>query len=268
MIQLYLRIFLALSAFHLIGFIYTYAETTSIPVMGNTYLILASLVYIVVGTYTRALLKLSQELLKNKHPLFKLAIYAIPFLFLGTYLISLSTGSIDEIAETTLNNLWIIGMFTQLPAFIMTIVLLALKQRNIDDPGMAKLARGLVILVAAYSPFMILESVIINIFGWYPIETNLKVFHITFIIWCIYSSYVFIQQLQNNTRQAENLLPARFNISTRENEIIELIMQEHSVQEIADALFISPRTVEKHITNIYKKTQVNNRKDLVALLKA
>lgn len=265
MIQLYLRIFLALSAFHLIGFIYTYATTTYIPIEGNIFLILVSFLYIIIGIYTRALIKLSQELLKSKHPFFKLTTHAIPILFLITYFLSLSTGTIEVIAQTALSNLWIIGMFTQLPAFIMTILLLGFKQKNINDPGMAKLARGLVILVAAYSPFMIIESVIINVFGWYPVDTNLKVFHLTFIIWCVYSSYIFMQQLQNNTTSAETLLPGSYNISARENEIIELIINDHSVQEIADSLFISPRTVEKHITNIYKKTEVNNRKDLVGL---
>ena len=45
------------------------------------------------------------------------------------------------------------------------------------------------------------------------------------------------------------------SLSTREREILQLIAQELSNQQIADKLFISERTVETHRKNIFFKTQ-------------
>lgn len=53
-------------------------------------------------------------------------------------------------------------------------------------------------------------------------------------------------------------------LTPREIEIIKLIMEELSSEEIADKLFISKRTVDTHRKNIIQKT---NTKTLVGLLK-
>lgn len=53
-------------------------------------------------------------------------------------------------------------------------------------------------------------------------------------------------------------------LTDREKEILRLIAQEKSSEEIADTLFISRRTVETHRKNILKKTEV---KSVVGLLK-
>jgi two-component system, NarL family, nitrate/nitrite response regulator NarL len=47
-------------------------------------------------------------------------------------------------------------------------------------------------------------------------------------------------------------------ITCREEEIIRLILDEHSNKEIADKLFISERTVEAHRRNIYRKTSTTS----------
>jgi DNA-binding CsgD family transcriptional regulator len=60
---------------------------------------------------------------------------------------------------------------------------------------------------------------------------------------------------------------ARYNISRREREIIQLICQGKSNKEIEDILFISLQTVKHHIYNIYKKLGVKNRVHLVNLLR-
>ncbi len=53
-------------------------------------------------------------------------------------------------------------------------------------------------------------------------------------------------------------------LTEREVEILQLIAQEKSSEEIAESLFISRRTVETHRKNIIKKTEV---KSVVGLLK-
>lgn len=48
-------------------------------------------------------------------------------------------------------------------------------------------------------------------------------------------------------------------LTKREIEVLSLIAQGHSSKEAADVLFVSKRTVDFHLANIYDKLQVNNR---------
>lgn len=57
-----------------------------------------------------------------------------------------------------------------------------------------------------------------------------------------------------------------YNISDRECEIIRLILQGNSEARVGDLLFISRRTVVNHVYNIYRKTGVKNRVQLINLL--
>ncbi|MDQ8005020.1 MAG: LuxR C-terminal-related transcriptional regulator [Pedobacter sp.] len=54
-------------------------------------------------------------------------------------------------------------------------------------------------------------------------------------------------------------------LSARELEIIRLITQEYSNEDIAAHLSISKRTVETHRKNIFKKTKVKSIVGLVVL---
>ena len=71
--------------------------------------------------------------------------------------------------------------------------------------------------------------------------------------------------------QAPNLLTApeafahRFALSPREQEVLVLLVQRWTDKEIADALFISPRTVMTHATNIFTKLDVGNRREAAAM---
>ena len=57
--------------------------------------------------------------------------------------------------------------------------------------------------------------------------------------------------------------PLNISLSAREIEIIELVAEGLTNQEIADRLTISKRTVDNHVSNVFTKTGSKNR---VALL--
>jgi DNA-binding CsgD family transcriptional regulator len=57
-----------------------------------------------------------------------------------------------------------------------------------------------------------------------------------------------------------------FGLSARELEIIEAVMSGASSKEIGERLFISAKTVENHLYNIYQKTGVRNRVQLFNLV--
>ena len=58
----------------------------------------------------------------------------------------------------------------------------------------------------------------------------------------------------------------RFELTTREIEIIELIRAGHKYKDIGEQLFISERTVTTHVRNVYSKMQVSNKVSLLRKL--
>ena len=54
-------------------------------------------------------------------------------------------------------------------------------------------------------------------------------------------------------------------LTLREQEVLELLAQRLSAKEIGQRLFISDRTVKRHLANIYEKLGVHSRREAVAL---
>lgn len=55
----------------------------------------------------------------------------------------------------------------------------------------------------------------------------------------------------------------RFNFTNREKEVLKLLLEGKSPVQISELLFISPETAKKHINNIYKKSNVHSRYELM-----
>ncbi len=55
----------------------------------------------------------------------------------------------------------------------------------------------------------------------------------------------------------------RYGLTSREIDVVVLICQRFSYREIAERLFISQRTVDKHVENIFNKVSVSNKVVLV-----
>ena len=72
---------------------------------------------------------------------------------------------------------------------------------------------------------------------------------------------IVVKSVASNTN---NTLNSPFpSLSRREKEVLKLILDEHTTQEIADKLFISFGTVETHRRNMLIKTGVRNTAGLV-----
>lgn len=61
---------------------------------------------------------------------------------------------------------------------------------------------------------------------------------------------------------------AQYELSSREREILQLILAGQSNPEMAGNLYISESTVKFHIHNLLKKTECENRVSLVALYRS
>ena len=52
-------------------------------------------------------------------------------------------------------------------------------------------------------------------------------------------------------------------LTDRERDVLKLMAEGHTTQEIADMLVVSPKTVEGHKTNLMAKLDIHNRTELV-----
>jgi two-component system, NarL family, response regulator LiaR len=67
-------------------------------------------------------------------------------------------------------------------------------------------------------------------------------------------------------KQFQNNIPVEkedFHLTEREKEILELLAKGLTYQQTADRIFISGKTIKKHVYNIYEKLHVNSRTDAV-----
>lgn len=64
---------------------------------------------------------------------------------------------------------------------------------------------------------------------------------------------------------AEDAAPAPFGLTGRELEVVRLLSRRATNKEIAAALFISPRTVGRHVDSILRKLDVDSRREVAAL---
>lgn len=82
------------------------------------------------------------------------------------------------------------------------------------------------------------------------------------------STYYYMTLSDQNTRNSKHgiskkIMMSKHGISSKEFELIELIIQGKSNQQVADELFISINTVRTHIKSIYRKLNINNQRDLL-----
>ena len=79
--------------------------------------------------------------------------------------------------------------------------------------------------------------------------------------------YVPISPEEKNTETILEEFGRLYQLSPREIEVFQLVMEGRSNAEIANTLFISENTVKFHMKNLLKKTSCTNRSNLIALFK-
>lgn len=84
----------------------------------------------------------------------------------------------------------------------------------------------------------------------------------------VYNGQEYLQAEMKDLLVAETLKTGHHNnfipkLTRREQEILKLITDEHTTQEIADKLFLSPKTIETHRQNLMLKLEAKNSIGLV-----
>ncbi len=152
--------------------------------------------------------------------------------------------------------------------FCFIVFILFKFQKNVQNQNHQKLAKifSVIIVLSVFSS-------VLHVFDIRPFS----IATVSFLYVCLlalityYIKDCFIKNGQLNLSeikiQAEHL-PKHYGITKREMEIINLVIQGDSNNEIAEKLFISPGTVKTHLYRIFKKTNSKNRYELMHLCKS
>jgi DNA-binding CsgD family transcriptional regulator len=75
-----------------------------------------------------------------------------------------------------------------------------------------------------------------------------------------------VNELREALATAEEALPAErpAGLTARELDVLRLLARHQTDKEIAETLFLSPRTVSTHVANIFVKLNVSNRREAAA----
>jgi DNA-binding CsgD family transcriptional regulator len=232
--------------------------------LGIPFLILALYMFI----------RLCTEMVKRNLPsAFNLAYFSLQFIIFLAYGIILvilrrSGGNhYDQIQRVILIT------YSALSAVICfsALVFLSFHQQRFLDIKERKSIQTFGIL---YFIIMVVLAVLINLSH---LSAWLQVFFLFFLLAShlipifflnIYIDKYFIEPVVViDFKQSVQEFAGKFGISGREREVIELICQGKSNQDISDCLFISLQTVKDHIHRIYLKTDVKNRVQLANLIR-
>ena len=81
-----------------------------------------------------------------------------------------------------------------------------------------------------------------------------------------YFSYEIIEIITKNLskyREQSNLKLVLPQFTSREQQILELVCKGFNNDQIAEAIFLSPKTIEKHKSSLFQKTATLNTVNLV-----
>lgn len=142
----------------------------------------------------------------------------------------------------------------------------------------AKKQEGPVKLMVPFFIFSVSAYALLSVLGLFlsrlipaseSFRINILAVGIYCFVWSLLMLLIFMNRLTEHRREGEIALSfwKDYGISRREGEIVRLLAAGKTSPEISEELYISPRTVETHCYNIYRKCGVKNRIELISLLK-
>lgn len=154
-------------------------------------------------------------------------------------------------------------------------LLLDLNMPNLNGVDAAKIVRQtypdlkIVVLSTHFSPAFVLNMIEIGAAAYLPKNTDPAEMRQT-ILDVLTKGFSYSQKvleiIHQNMREKTKpklRLPFGVELTSREMEILQLICEEYTTGEIAEKLFISPRTVDGHRNNLLEKLGCKNVAGLV-----
>jgi DNA-binding CsgD family transcriptional regulator len=195
----------------------------------------------------------------------------VAFVIYGVYMVRLTRFDLGDYQKLIQVQRWVFIAFV-FATYLSAYILIFLYSSELTD----KPARDFIRVFGTwYMAFLVLSMTPLILTGYHAIFRQL--FLLFFLSWHLIP-ILFMNIYLNKCSKPENELPEDFEIrldafaaeheiSKRECEVVRLICQGLSNQEISDTLFISLQTVKDHIHRIFVKTGVKNRVQLTNMIR-
>ena len=125
------------------------------------------------------------------------------------------------------------------------------------DTGVFRKEKWIILVLAALN--LVLSFVLHSAPFIFIISISLLVFH-------VFYHFYFSSPISKTEKTLKDDFIKNFSITKREQEIIVELLNGKSNKELAEALFVSEKTIETHLANIYRKVGVKNRLELFSRL--
>ena len=160
-------------------------------------------------------------------------------------------------------------------SILYILLLFFIRHRKVPQSPLLKTTRSIAVSAALYTPTFLLDDLRTTLFlevGHASIHFRLRLFPLYYLVFnglLLYYGfrYFLAPRIETGAGAAtvsESFL-SKYNITPREKELIRLLVEGYSNKKIGNALFISPATVRNHLHNIFEKTGVSNRVELIRL---
>lgn len=199
---------------------------------------------------------------KNLHWVF---IGFIVFIIIRT-IIDLSVGQSGLISQV----MDVVNLGLLFFIFILSYAILvpfAFRSHKLEDKNKADPLRALGLFYLIGCSLIILSSAFAGIYHRLILVSICLLFNIFPFIW--YRHYLpGIGNALASLAADTDLSPVweKYGVTSRQQEIIRLILKGKSNRDIADALYLAPHTIKNHIYNLYQKLGVKSRFELVNLV--
>jgi DNA-binding CsgD family transcriptional regulator len=198
------------------------------------------------------------------HLYFALAALCVFVLMLLSFRVSVTEGNITQV-----RNVWLyVALSIFYASVVYAITLKGISLRQLEGER-ERVVRITMILVIVFFPGIVSDLYLFRRF---------EVFVFSPLLYCIvcvvFTRYVARRYFVNRAAMSAAFDEAKIRsvlesarLSTREKDIVMLILKGLGNKEIAETLFISLNTVKTHNRNIFKKVGVKSRFQLVMTLR-
>ena len=240
--------------------IYRIVDMVTIPLLGGIFYLLFSWIVGLLGMRAR--------------PGLRAAFWGIETLFGTAFVVSSVSHVFGGVSPLTSGAIFALNVIIG-TMLIAAVGLLLFAAPAGDDAVRRRLARGLgtAYLIAEAALFAAVLAPLEAIFARHWITHSVAA-GVVFLF--NFPALLYLQRALGTARLAPGAAPPEAGltriardagISDREREIVGLVALGLGNKEIGRRLFISPKTVKNHITNIYAKTGARNRVQLANLLR-
>ena len=147
---------------------------------------------------------------------------------------------------------------------IYEIYLISINYKHITNKNLKQGIFFFLLITIVFLPLIVLESFkpcieiiknieLLKIMALPCYFLTINIFNIVFVF------KYFNAPLYLNDDKLTDYFKKKYDITEKQSDIIELILKGHTYKQIAEELFISPKTVDNHIQNIYKKLHVSSK---------